>query len=112
MDSQKIGEPISKTDSHVYTENNLNERAESSRLEKALETASRLADAKGDFGAAAKALDLALTSETPVDSVLKVRALILRADIALRIDDLTLAKNTMIHVGELIRELDQKTKTI
>jgi hypothetical protein len=105
----RVGQPIAKTDSLVYRENNLNKKHQGTKLEKSLEIASRLADAKGDFPAAAKALDLALKAEkaeNDADSIHMVRALILRADVAVRMEDVAMAKKTIRQVEGLMEKID------
>jgi hypothetical protein len=102
----RIGQPIDKTDSLVYTENNYKERHSGTKLEKALETAFRLADAKGDFVAGAKVLDLALKAEVDGDPIHILQALILRADIAVRMEDLAMAKKTIMQVDGLMGKFD------
>ncbi|GIJ45725.1 hypothetical protein Val02_26110 [Virgisporangium aliadipatigenens] len=62
-----------------------------SRLERAVETAVRLSEGKGDHPGAATLLDRALTSNEPVPDGLLFRALTLRADLAVRIGDEELA---------------------
>jgi hypothetical protein len=72
-----------------------------SRLARALETATALGDSKGDDTAAARVLDLALAAaDEQASPRLRARALILRADLALRLDDLTRAR-------ALLDELDR-----
>ncbi|MGB2568829.1 bleomycin resistance protein [Micromonospora citrea] len=72
-----------------------------SRLDRALETGSRLADAKGDFVAAAKVLDGALAADTGAEPALRFRALVLRADIAIRLDDPTNAQRLLADAAAL-----------
>lgn len=107
----RIGQPIQKVDSLVYTENNKNEipATSGSALEKAFEFSSRLADAKGDFGAAAKVLDKAMASEKRPDPNHLFRVLILRAHIAIRMEEYDLANQTILNVDKLILEVDRKT---
>jgi catechol 2,3-dioxygenase-like lactoylglutathione lyase family enzyme len=71
-----------------------------SRLERAVETAVRLGEGKGDHPAAATLLDRALTSNEPVPDGLLFRALTLRADLAVRMGEDELAMR-------VIDDLDQ-----
>jgi hypothetical protein len=57
------------------------------RLERALEAATMLADSKLDSPAAAKVLDSALASDEAAPAAVRARALILRADLAYRMDE-------------------------
>jgi hypothetical protein len=57
------------------------------RLERALAAAATLADSKGDDAAAAKVLDSAFADEPPVPGATAVQALVLRADLAYRLQD-------------------------
>jgi catechol 2,3-dioxygenase-like lactoylglutathione lyase family enzyme len=63
-----------------------------SRLERTMTAAVTLADSKGDAAAAAAALDSAFRAEAPVEGALAYRALVLRADLAHRLDRLDEAR--------------------
>lgn len=82
----RIGQPITKTDSLIFKENNKASVA-GTPLAKAWELGSRLADSHGDFETAAKTLDKALTIADANDSLNLLKVLILRADVAQRLDD-------------------------
>lgn len=72
------------------------------RLSRALHAAALLGDSKGDHAAAAKVLDLALASDEPdPDRPVRVRALILRADLAMRLDDQHLAGRLLADVRKV-----------
>ncbi|TDB78294.1 VOC family protein [Micromonospora sp. KC723] len=88
----RIGQPITEQSADASPR---------SRLERALETGSRLADAKGDFSTAAKVLDGALAADTGAEPALRFRALVLRADIALRLDDPTSAQRFLADAAGL-----------
>jgi catechol 2,3-dioxygenase-like lactoylglutathione lyase family enzyme len=60
--------------------------AKASRLERTLTAAVTLADSKGDAAAAAAALDSAFAADPPVEGEVAYRALVLRADLAHRLD--------------------------
>ncbi len=63
-------------------------RAETAtRLERALVAAIDLADSRDDAAAAAKVLDSAFDADPPTTGTTAIRALILRADVALRLGD-------------------------
>ena len=80
----RIGQPIEKTDSLIFAENN-KAPLTGTPLAKAYELGSRLADAHGDFKTAAKTLDKALAIADANDSLNLLKALILRADVAKRL---------------------------
>lgn len=82
----RIGQPITKTDSLVFTENNKAPLA-GTPLAKAYELGSRLADSHGDFESAARTLDKALTTADKNDSLNLLKVLLLRADVAQRLAD-------------------------
>jgi hypothetical protein len=82
----RIGQPITKTDSLVFTENN-KAPVKGTPLAKAWELGSRLADSHGDFKTAAKTLDKALTIADANDSLNLLKVLILRADVAQRLGE-------------------------
>lgn len=82
----RIGQPITKTDSLVFTENNKAPVA-GTPLAKAYELGSRLADSHGDFETAARTLDKALTIADKNDSLNLLKVLLLRADVAQRLGD-------------------------
>jgi hypothetical protein len=82
----RIGQPITKTDSLVFTENN-KAAVKGTPLAKAWELGSRLADSHGDFETAAKTLDKALAIADASDSLNLLKVLILRADVAQRLGD-------------------------
>jgi catechol 2,3-dioxygenase-like lactoylglutathione lyase family enzyme len=64
----------------------------SSRLGKALRTAARLRDFKGDDLAAAKVLDVALARDEPALPIERARALAARAELAIALGDETRAR--------------------
>jgi hypothetical protein len=82
----RVGQPIPKTDSLVFPEKDTATK-EGTPLAKAYELGSRLADAKGDFAAAARLLDNALAIADPNDPLNLLRVLILRADLSVRLAD-------------------------
>jgi hypothetical protein len=105
----RIGQPIPKTDSLIFKENNLKKETAGSSLEKAYELGSRLADAKGDFPAAAKALDKAIAHADNGEPVHLFRVLILRADVAFRMEDHALTNKLLEKAKALISDIDQRT---
>ena len=60
---------------------------EASRLERALGAAVLLADSKFDAPAAVKVLETAMAADEPAPAAVRVQALILRADLAVRMDE-------------------------
>lgn len=82
----RIGQPITKTDSLVFTENN-KAPITGTPLAKAYELGSRVADSLGDFTTAAQTLDKALAVADKNDSLNLLKVLILRADVAQRLGE-------------------------
>jgi catechol 2,3-dioxygenase-like lactoylglutathione lyase family enzyme len=83
----RVGQPISDGDAptEVPTE----------RFARALHTASLLGDSKGDYPAAATLLDRILASDAARSAAEQLRALVLRADMAIRMDDRALAERLL-----------------
>ncbi|MEJ3747636.1 VOC family protein [Actinomycetes bacterium KLBMP 9797] len=77
------------------------EAAARGRLDRALETGSRLADAKGDFATASQVLDGALAADARAEPVLRFRALVLRADLAIRLGDPGRARDLLVAAEEI-----------
>jgi catechol 2,3-dioxygenase-like lactoylglutathione lyase family enzyme len=102
----RIGQPIAKADSLVYTENNRDTPAAGTPLEKAYEMGNRLADGKGDFVAAAKVLDNAIAVADKLDAYALLRVLILRADIATRQEAYSLTASLLETIRELAAGFD------
>ncbi|HYN17177.1 MAG TPA: VOC family protein, partial [Actinomycetes bacterium] len=88
----RIGQPISASLAHTP--------APRDRFARALHTASLLSDSKGDDPAAAKLLDHILASDAARSATEHARALVLRADTAVRMDDRPLALRLL---GEIQR---------
>lgn len=82
----RIGQPITKTDSLIFKENN-KASVTGTPLAKAWELGCRLADSHGDFETAAKTLDKAIAIADANDSLNLLKVLILRADVAQRLGD-------------------------
>jgi hypothetical protein len=82
----RVGQAIQKKDSLIFTENNT-AAVTGTPLAKVYELGSRLADAHGDFETAARELDKALAAPDAGDKLNLLKVLILRADIALRLQD-------------------------
>ena len=83
----RFGQSIS--DSVAHTE------GPKERFARALYTASLLDDSKGDHPAAANLLDRILASDAARSAAEQVRALVLRADMAIRMDDRPLAERLL-----------------
>lgn len=64
-------------------------------------SAYRLAYAKEDPQAAARILDIAFAKKEPVTTVLRLNALVLRADVAIEMDDLSLAQLYLAEARQL-----------
>ncbi len=84
------------------------EQAPETRLGRALNTAAVLANSKGDYAAAAKLLDTALVRDEPVSAIERVRALVLRAEVALALDDRALAGKLLADVDQAALEADER----
>jgi hypothetical protein len=106
----RIGQPIKKTDSLIFAENN-KAPLSGTPLAKAYELGSRLADAHGDFITAAKTLDKAIAAADANDSLNLLKVLILRADVAQRLAE-TERFNELINAAEklLTRFSDSEVK--
>jgi hypothetical protein len=103
----RIGQPIS--DSYAPTE------TPRERFARALHTASLLGDSKGDDAAAAKLLDPILASDAARSVTEQVRALVLRADTAIRMDDRPLAERLaerLLGQAQKIQLTDQDREAI
>ncbi len=105
----RVGQPIEKTPSLVYPESELASINEASPLEKALELASRLADGKGDFLAAATALDKALKGNE-LASLATLRALVLRADLAIRLQEPSLAETLLVKAKAMAQRIPEQNQ--
>jgi catechol 2,3-dioxygenase-like lactoylglutathione lyase family enzyme len=71
------------------------------RLERALEAAILLGDSKGDHETAARVVDSALDADPDAAAVVRVRALILRADLAIRAGDEARARACLESIGAI-----------
>ncbi len=82
------------------------------KLGRAIRAADLLVNAKGDFAAAAKQLDTAMSEGGQGSGELsseRVKALILRAEIALNMDDPALAKAMLEQVDGIVLNDDERT---
>lgn len=78
----RIGQPLETADGWAHSG-----PPSGSRLQKAVHAAALLGDSKGDHAAAAKVLDSALAAAEPAPDADRVRALVLRADFAVRMGE-------------------------
>ena len=83
----RIGQPISDDFAHT--------QPPTARFARALHTAALLGDSKGDHPAAAKLLDHILASDAARSASEQLRALVLRADMALRMGERPLAERLL-----------------
>jgi hypothetical protein len=83
----RIGQPISDDFAHAEPPN--------ARFARALHTAALLGDSKGDHPAAAKLLDHILASDAARSAGEQLRALVLRADMAVRMGERPLAERLL-----------------
>lgn len=82
--------------------------AQTSRLLKAVQAAETLADSKGDFAAAAKLLDTALSKAADAPAAHRAQALIARAGVAVSMGEQALAKTLLDSVRELPIDQDER----
>jgi catechol 2,3-dioxygenase-like lactoylglutathione lyase family enzyme len=94
----RIGQPLESAEGWAHSGPS---EASPTRLSKALHAATLLGDSKGDDAAAAKVLDLALARDEPEPGRVRVRALILRADLAVRVGDDRLAGRLLADVRKV-----------
>lgn len=78
------------------------------QLSRATHAADWLAEAQGDFEAAAHMLDKALALEQPVPATHRVQALVLRASLAVNLGDLSLARTLLDEVKGLPLNEDER----
>ncbi|HEY6569101.1 MAG TPA: VOC family protein [Candidatus Limnocylindrales bacterium] len=98
----RIGQPIEARPTGTV--------ATMSRLERSLGAAVTLADSKGDPSAAASALDSAFRADPPIAGGVAYRALVLRADLAHRLDHPDEARAWLIQAsGVAVPEADEGT---
>lgn len=90
----RIGQPISDLPSRSNDSGN-------GKLDRALALATEIADSKLDVAWAAKLLDQALTSPEPEPALVRFRAFILRADLALRLNDSSAAAGFLAQADEI-----------
>jgi hypothetical protein len=82
-------------------------RQSDNRFERAVETATLLVDSKGDFAAAARVLDKALSASDASDGPRLARALVLRADIAVATGERRRAREHLDRVRALRSHADR-----
>jgi hypothetical protein len=75
---------------------------------KAVQAAETLADSKGDFAAAAKLLDTALSKAADAPAAHRAQALIARAGVAVSMGEQSLAKTLLDSVRELPIDQDER----
>lgn len=89
----RVGQPLESAQSWSHSW-----PTEGTRLSKALHAATLLGDSKGDHAAAAEVLDRALASEEVESDRVVIQALVLRADLAVRLGDRQLAARLLADV--------------
>lgn len=77
-------------------------------LEKIVEVAARLGDAKGDDAAALKALENGLSRYTEASRIDRAKALLFRAELAVRLDEKSLAQSSLTEVLEMNMDADER----
>lgn len=93
----RIGQPIAEANNGLAT----GPAGDEPKLVRALESAIMFADSKDDPAAAVRVLDRALKLDEPVSGPLRFRALMLRADLAVRLDDEEAARGYLSEVDGL-----------
>lgn len=71
------------------------------RLSRALNAATLLADSKGDYPAAAKMIDAALAQEEPFSASQRIQALVFRAGLAITMDDHPRARTLLAEMRQI-----------
>lgn len=101
----RIGQPLENADGWTHSV-----PPSGSRLQKAVHAAALLGDSKGDHVAAAKVLDSALAAGDPAPDSDRVKALVLRADCAVRMGERQMADRLLGDVrGMELGDDDLKT---
>jgi hypothetical protein len=100
----RIGQPISKTDSLIYSENG-KKPVKGTPLAKAYELGSRLANGKDDLKAAVEVLDKAILSADTSDIINLFRIISLRVDVAKREDDIEKIKTLSVQGKDLLKKI-------
>lgn len=98
----RIGQPLESAEGWAHSRPSAASRT---RLSKALHAADLLGDSKDDHAGAARVLDLALASGGAESDLVRVRALILRADLAVKMGDRELAERLLTKARSV--ELDE-----
>ncbi len=84
-----------------------------SKLSRATQAADWLVEAHGDFAKAAQTMDKALAQKEPVPSVHLVQALVLRASLAISLDDQQFARTLLTQVRQIELEAhDRETLAV
>jgi hypothetical protein len=79
-------------------------------LERVVTVAARLADAKGDDAAALKALDVGLAKAVDATPIVRARALLYRAELAVRLGRLDDARSTLADVEALALSTEERAE--
>lgn len=105
----RIGQPIPKTESLIYTENNINKELDPSikQIEKAYEAAARLINGKADYIAAINLLDATIKNNKDSDKIHIFKILVLRAEASMKIDDIDNATKFLKKAKDLIKFIDK-----
>lgn len=105
----RIGQKIEATDTEKEP---AQPKSTSTRLSRAILAADLLADSKGDFEAAAKMLDAALAHDDPALPVQQVQALVLRASLAISLNDTPLASKLLTDVRAMSLSEEDRTALV
>jgi catechol 2,3-dioxygenase-like lactoylglutathione lyase family enzyme len=88
------------------------EKAGQSKLSRATQSADWLVEALGDFEAAAQMLDKALAQNESAPAVHRVQAMVLRASVAVSMDDHVMAKHLLDEARQMPLEDDERVALV
>jgi catechol 2,3-dioxygenase-like lactoylglutathione lyase family enzyme len=81
-------------------------------LAKGVDVAARLADSHGDDAGGLATLERALTKHPDAPAIERARALAYRADLAIRLDRLELARASLDEIGTLVVDEDERASLV
>jgi catechol 2,3-dioxygenase-like lactoylglutathione lyase family enzyme len=88
------------------------QKAGQTKLSRAAQAADWLVEAQGDFAAAAQLLDKALANDETATPVHRVQALVLRASLAVSLDDQMLARKLLAEVRQMALHEDERAALV
>lgn len=81
----------------------------STKLARALPAAELLAHSKADYATAAKVLDKSLSYDEPVSNIHYIQALVLRAELAIAMNDHVIARKMLTDIRQIILSNEEQT---